>query len=442
MTGKIYFIVPVNTASVVPEVIDNLANRLTEHAAHCNMAYYDVAKEPARTDATVRNFTKDVEIAIGHANRMLKSGKSSVIFIRGNNATGFHRNQWQKIVNQQAVNTYEITYMLIEASERAQKIAFAHRGRGDHARTFKMWDRSIEFITVQPNELTRNTVYQFVPLKLFNDGKEAKGTPHRITDESMKKVNKCIPCESREENKSGGEQRKAAPGVKPWADDTPPATPRQTPICWDDATDTDRRFVSSGGGDVATARRFASFGGGDALTARRFASSGGGDVPTARRFSSSGRGDVPTARRSSSSGGGDALTARRFASSGVGGVPTARRFASSGVGGVPTERRSVSSRGDDVPTARRFASRWGDDVPTARRFASSWGDDVQTARRFASRWGDDVPTARRFASRCEDDLYERVPTEKNLHTRGVFHPDNHAQISQAITNSVMQRINF
>ena len=296
MPGKIHFIAPVNTSQVVPAVITDTTEKIKAHATHCKMAYFDVKKERVRTQATVDNFIEDFKIAVKQAKDLYANDKSSVIFVRGNNATGSHRNQWESVVRQLPVNMYEITYMVIDASERAQKLAFAHYGKGNNGETFKVWDQSCHFISVLPSELTKNAVYRCLTVNLYNDKKGDRGTPMKLTESSMENVKKFISGHIFKEKKSS----ETPPWAAPWKDAVPEKK-TEVPVNWDDEVDsrisTSRRFASRCEGELPTSRRFESRWEGELPTSRRFESRWEGELPTSRRFASRWEDDVPTSNR-------------------------------------------------------------------------------------------------------------------------------------------------
>ena len=278
MPGKIHFIVPVNTSTVVPVVINDTAKKIEAHATHCKMNFFDVKKDNVRTDASVENFLNDFKFAVKQAKKLSENNKSSVIFVRGNNATGFHRNQWEVVVRQLPVDMYEITYMIIEASARAQQIAFSHHGKGNNGETFKVWDRNFGFLKTLSSELSENAVYRFVDVTLYNDRKGDRGTPLKLTDDSIEKVKQFISGYGFKEKKSS----ETPPWAAPWKE-VIPAKETVVPFHWDDepcGSSTSRRFASRWEGDLPTSRRFASRWEGELPTSRRFASRWEDDVPT------------------------------------------------------------------------------------------------------------------------------------------------------------------
>ena len=309
MTGKIHFVVPVNTATVVPAVIADTVNKLRAYANVHKMVFFDIAKDPMRTDSTVHNFTEDISIAVKQATTLSQKGQSSVVFVRGNNGTGGQRMSWESVVQRLPIDIYDITYMLISASERAQKLAFAHRGQGSNVKNFKMWDQSVQFVKILQSELKPGAVYRCVDAKLYKDGKNDRGTPTRLTDESIEQVEQFISGRGFKQDKSV----EKPPWAEPWADPLEhksPAKKTEVPTHWDD------------------------------------------DVPTHWED------DIPTSRR--------------FSSRWKDGVPTSRLFSSRCKDDVPTSRRFASRCEDDIPTSRRFASRCEDDlyerVPTQKNF--------------------------------------------------------------------------
>ena len=294
MPGKIHFIVPVNTSTVVPAVINDTAIKIKAHATHCKMNFFDVKKDNVRTDASVENFLNDFKFAVKQAKKLSENNKSSVIFVRGNNATGFHRNQWEVVVRQLPVDMYEITYMIIEASARAQQIAFSHHGKGNNGETFKVWDRNFGFLKTLSSELSENAVYRFVDVTLYNDRNGDRGTPMKLTDDSIEKVKQFISGYGFKEKKSS----ETPPWAAPWKDAEPA---KEVPLRWDDEVDsrisTSRRFASRWEGELPTSRRFESRWEGGLPTSHRFESRCEGELPTSRRFASRWEDDVPTSHR-------------------------------------------------------------------------------------------------------------------------------------------------